>query len=221
MKAAGRERVAGLDADVVAFIPRDAWRFGYRIWAEQGSGLALQLQTLDAEGRVLEQAAFSELAMESPAGLQAMLRMMGDMEGYRRAAVPLERTTADAEGWRMRATVAGFVPQGCYKKARAVQAEVPRTVLQCIYSDGLATLSVFLSPMAPGGTRRVPVPSAWERPRWWRKKSGRTPGPPPWGSAPGDAAPFHRCPGACTLNAYPGADGGNQSGRAPSQIQFR
>lgn len=150
VKAAGRERVAGLDADVVAFIPRDAWRFGYRIWAEQGSGLALQLQTLDAEGRVLEQAAFSELAMESPAGLQAMLRMMGDMEGYRKAAVPLERTTADAEGWRMRATVAGFVPQGCYKKARAVQAEVPRTVLQCIYSDGLATLSVFLEPYGAG-----------------------------------------------------------------------
>lgn len=146
IKAAGQERVAGLDADVVAFVPRDSWRFGYRIWAERSSGLAVKLQTVDGGGRVLEQAAFSELQLESPADLPSLLRMMDDMAGYRRVAVPLERTTAEAEGWHMPSAVSGFVPQGCYKKERQAQAEAHRTVLQCIFSDGLATLSVFVEP---------------------------------------------------------------------------
>jgi sigma-E factor negative regulatory protein RseB len=160
VETAGQERVAGLAADVLTFIPRDAWRFGYRIWAEHESGLAVKLQTLDAAGRVLEQAAFSELTMRSPMELQSLLDMMDDLAGYRVVTAPLVRTTAQAEGWRMRAVVDGFAAQGCYKKQGTGQAgQPPRTVLQCIYSDGLATLSVFLEPYGaarhPQGGRRL------------------------------------------------------------------
>ena len=43
----GQERVAGMDADVVWFEPRDALRFGYRFWSERASGLVLRVQTLE------------------------------------------------------------------------------------------------------------------------------------------------------------------------------
>lgn len=146
VEAKGQERVAGLDADMLAFVPRDAWRFGYRIWADRASGLVVKLQTIDGGGRVLEQAAFSELTMGVPVGLQRMARMMDDMAGYRVVVVPAQRTTGQAEGWAMEEAVAGFVPQGCYKKNGSARAAVPQPVLQCIYSDGMATLSVFIEP---------------------------------------------------------------------------
>jgi sigma-E factor negative regulatory protein RseB len=51
---------------VVELNPRDKLRYGYRIWSEKKSGLVVKLQTLDVDGRVLEQAAFSELQLDAP-----------------------------------------------------------------------------------------------------------------------------------------------------------
>ena len=64
----GRQRVAGRDADVVWLRPRDALRFGYRIWSEQGSGLVLRLQTVQADGHVREQASFLQLELDALQG---------------------------------------------------------------------------------------------------------------------------------------------------------
>ena len=62
----GQGRVAGFDADIVQLDPRDGLRFGYRIWSEKRTGLVVKTQTLDDAGRVLEQAAFSELQLDAP-----------------------------------------------------------------------------------------------------------------------------------------------------------
>ena len=53
-RAEGQGRVAGFATDIVVFAAQDDWRFGYRIWSEQRTGLIIQMQTLDAEGRVLD-----------------------------------------------------------------------------------------------------------------------------------------------------------------------
>jgi sigma-E factor negative regulatory protein RseB len=66
VKALGNERIAGLEAEVVQLKPRDGLRYGYRIWTERKTALVLKLQTLDASGAVLEQAAFSELQLDAP-----------------------------------------------------------------------------------------------------------------------------------------------------------
>ena len=49
---------------MVQLAPKDNLRFGYRIWSEKKSGLVVKVQTLDLEGNVLEQAAFSELVLQ-------------------------------------------------------------------------------------------------------------------------------------------------------------
>ncbi|ASI67213.1 transcriptional regulator [Diaphorobacter nitroreducens] len=144
LRALGQERVAGRDADRLLFQPRDAWRFGYQIWVDRVSGLVVKMQTLDGEGRLLEQAAFSELNLDVPADLSSIEQMMEDLQGYRLVKVPLQRTTAEAQGWTMGKAVTGFVSQGCYRKDVMAMASGP--LLQCIYSDGLATLSVFVEP---------------------------------------------------------------------------
>ena len=62
----GQERVAGFEADVLQLRPVDSLRFGYRIWSEKKTGLVVKLQTLDGDGQVLEQSAFSELQLTVP-----------------------------------------------------------------------------------------------------------------------------------------------------------
>src|SRR6185369_9523064 len=133
----GSDRVAGFDADIVQVLPRDGLRFGYRIWSEKKSGLVVKLQTLDDQGHVLEQAAFSELQLDAPVRMDRLAHMMIVPEGWRVEKADAVKTTAAAEGWTLRQPVAGFKSLNCYKR----RAE---GVLQWIFSDGLASVSLFV-----------------------------------------------------------------------------
>ena len=148
----GVERVAGVDADIVMLIPKDSLRFGYRVWTERKNGLVVKLQTLDADGKVVEQAAFSELQLDAPVRMDKLIQMMGKVEGYRIEKPLLAKTTASAEGWALKTPVAGFNPISCYRRpvsaaaglvADTVAGEAP---LQWIFSDGLASVSIFVEP---------------------------------------------------------------------------
>ena len=147
----GAERIAGVDADLVILTPKDALRFGYRVWTERSQGLVVKLQTLDLDGKVLEQAAFSELQLESPLKMDRLLQMMGKVDGYRVEQSTLVKTTAAAEGWRLKLPVAGFKSVSFYKRLSAKAAGAPAAhamaePLQWIFSDGLASVSVFVAP---------------------------------------------------------------------------
>lgn len=139
-RRAGNDRVAGFDAEVVLLAPRDNLRFGYRIWSEKKSGLVVKLQTLDTEGNVLEQAAFSELQLDVPVRMDQLARMMASTEGYRVEKTDVIKTTAAAEGWGLKTAIAGFKPMSCYKRPAA------ENTMQWIFSDGLASVSLFVEP---------------------------------------------------------------------------
>ena len=144
----GFDRVAGVEATIVALVPKDKLRFGYRVWTERKSGLVVKLQTFDLNGRLLEQAAFSELELDAPVKMDKLVQMMGKVEGYRIEKPVLLKTTAGAEGWVLKAPVAGFNSMSCYK--RPVAAESGTTLqgaLQWVFSDGLASVSIFIEPL--------------------------------------------------------------------------
>lgn len=141
----GEERVAGRVADVLGFEPLDQLRFGYRIWADRETSLVVKLQTVASDGRVLEQAAFSELEMRAPVQADQLSRMMDATDGYRIVRSEPVKTTAEAEGWALRPSVAGFVPVNCNRRIMG-SSERPNSVLQCLYSDGLASVSIFAEP---------------------------------------------------------------------------
>lgn len=147
LKPLGAERVAGLDADVVQLQPKDNLRYGYRVWSEKRSGLVVQLQTLDPDGKVLEQSAFSELQMDAPVSMGKLAQMMAHTEGYRVEHRDLQKTTAKAQGWDMPTGVAGFKPMGCYTRPVALLAGASGRAdqtMQWMFSDGLATVSLFV-----------------------------------------------------------------------------
>jgi sigma-E factor negative regulatory protein RseB len=143
--AQGSDRVAGFEADVVRLVPRDKLRFGYRIWSEKRTGLVLKLQTLDEQARVLEQVAFSELQLDAPVSMDKLSRMMGNTEGYKVVSPALVKTTPDAEGWRLAREVPGFHSMSCLRRPSASGPDA----LQWVFSDGLASVSLFIEPFEP------------------------------------------------------------------------
>lgn len=143
--AQGSERVAGFEADIVRLVPKDDLRFGYRIWSEKRTGLVVKLQTLDGRERVLEQVAFSELQLDAPVSMDKLIRMMGNTEGYKVETPALVRTTAAAEGWRLAQEVPGFRSMSCYHRPAASGMGA----VQWVFSDGLASVSVFIESYDP------------------------------------------------------------------------
>ena len=147
----GFERVAGVDADIIALVPRDRLRFGYRVWSERKNGLIVKLQTLDGDGKLLEEAAFSELQLDAPVSMNQLIQMMGRLQGYRLDKPVLVKTTAATEGWALKTPVAGFNAVSCYRRPVSAASSGEKTAvgegsLQWIFSDGLASVSIFVEP---------------------------------------------------------------------------
>ncbi len=184
---AGSERVAGHDADIVQLQPRDALRYGYRIWSEKSSGVLMKLQTLDIDGTVLEQSAFSELQIDAPVNVAKLTRMMENTDGYRVDRPAAVKTTATAEGWTMKNPVAGFRPMTCHKRpAPGADANKAGGAMQWVFSDGLASVSLFVEAfdakrhkvegvMALGATHALTRRMSDKSGDWWLTVIGEVP----------------------------------------------
>ncbi|HEV8312899.1 MAG TPA: MucB/RseB C-terminal domain-containing protein [Burkholderiaceae bacterium] len=150
--AAGSDRVAGHEADVLRVKPRDALRYGYRLWADKDSGLLLRAEVLGEHDEVLESSAFSEVTIGVRPQPDAVLQPMRKLEGYRVLRSQLQRTQLEAEGWALKQAVPGFRSVSCVKRPLDGSAEPEAggaQVLQAIYSDGLTYVSIFIEPFNP------------------------------------------------------------------------
>ncbi len=152
LKSLGAERMTGYEADVFQLVPNDSLRYGYRVWSEKKSGLIIQLQTLDLDGKVLEQAAFSELQLDAAVNV-AKLAKDASTEGYRVLRPDMLKTTADAQGWVLQRVVDGFRSTACYQRPVAHIAvglsKNGQTTMQWMFSDGVATVSLFIETYDP------------------------------------------------------------------------
>jgi sigma-E factor negative regulatory protein RseB len=154
----GVERVAGHEANVLLVKPRDGYRYGYRLWADQGSGLLLRADVLGDRSEVLESSAFSDVSINVKPQPESVLSPMKKLDGYRVVRPVLTPTRLEAEGWTMREAVPGFRQVSCVKRPMDASGErlaasdgepAGQQVLQTIYSDGLTYVSVFIEPFNP------------------------------------------------------------------------
>ena len=150
----GPGRVAGFDAAVFVLRPRDGARFAQRLWAEQGSGLLLRADVVAADGRVLESSAFTDLSIGGKTKPQPGNTVQGalkQLDGWRVLKPALQRTSLEAEGWQLKAPVAGFRQSSCVKRQLEAAADdnrqTPPEVLHAIFTDGLTHVSLFIEPL--------------------------------------------------------------------------
>lgn len=147
VRETGVQRVAGHLADVVEILPRDPLRFGFRIWSEQKTGLVVKLQTLSEKDVVLEQLAYSELQLDAPVRMDKLRKMMKDTRGYEVYRPVVKKTTPEAEGWQFKDVAPGFLRMSCHTRDASESTEVSSVPMQCIFSDGLASVSLFVEPL--------------------------------------------------------------------------
>jgi sigma-E factor negative regulatory protein RseB len=158
MLAQGTDRVAGHEAQVFVLRPRDAYRFGQRLWAEKNSGLLLRADILGLNQEVLESASFSEVAIGVRPQPETVLGPMKRLEGYRVVRPSHARTALEQEGWSIASPIAGFRQINCVKRPLGSSAAGDGTsidVLQAVFSDGLTHVSLFIEPYNAERHRRA------------------------------------------------------------------
>jgi sigma-E factor negative regulatory protein RseB len=142
----GHERIAGHDAQVLLFKPRDNLRFAQRLWAERSTGLLLRADVLDPRGEVLETSAFTDLHLGARLQPEAVVAGMKKLVGWKELRPQIGRTQLDAEGWTLAHPVVGFNLVSCVKRPLVADGNGDVQVLQSVFSDGLTQVSVFVEP---------------------------------------------------------------------------
>lgn len=145
----GKGRVAGIDVAVFILRPRDSARFAQRLWAEPHSGLLLRTDVVDAEGRVLETSAFSDVTIGGKARPPRFDVALRQVEGWRVQRPATRATSLEAEGWSVKSAVPGFRQSHCVKRQLEASPEdggASSEVVQAIFTDGLTHVSLFIEP---------------------------------------------------------------------------
>src|SRR5688572_20937 len=136
----GSARVADRAVQLLEIKPRDEFRYGYMLWLDQETAMPLQSQLIDEQGEVVEQILFTDI--EIPADIPpAALEPTIDTVGFTTLRTPESTPLADEIPWRAAAVPAGF------KLSVATQSPIAGSdtpVEHLVYSDGLATVSVFI-----------------------------------------------------------------------------
>ncbi|HET7772778.1 MAG TPA: MucB/RseB C-terminal domain-containing protein [Burkholderiaceae bacterium] len=151
VRLGGSERVAGVDCQMLTLRPRDAFRYGYRLWADRASGLLLKAQTLDTQGNVIEQIAFTQVRIGGSIDRKLLRTSIPSTEGWRVENADLGRTDPGLAQWQVKSVPPGFART--HEIVRSVGGR--QQVGQIVYSDGLAAISIFIEPAAsvPAGQR--------------------------------------------------------------------
>ncbi|MDD2685533.1 MAG: MucB/RseB C-terminal domain-containing protein [Gallionella sp.] len=141
-KSGAVERIAGYNAQLISFQPKDTLRYVKKVWAHTDSGLPLKFAVVNEQGKTVEQYAFTELKIGD--GID---RSWIAASGTAVAGAASKNKSALSQnvvsGWTVDALPSGF------KKTMEVLRPMRgkhASVTQMVFSDGLSAISVFIEP---------------------------------------------------------------------------
>ena len=136
------DRIAGREAQLIALVPIDQFRFGYLIWADTETGLLLRADLLNEENEAIEHFMFTEVVFKNSIADEEMAQQVVGTEIDWQISLATENYMDENEhGWVVAELPAGF-------EAKAVSGEVRNAshdgIEHMMFTDGLASVSVFV-----------------------------------------------------------------------------
>lgn len=148
-----RTRLNRRDTRVISVMPKDEYRYGYRLWIDEATGMPLKTQLCDGRGKVIEQLVFTSLTLPASIPDSAFEPEMAT-DGFRW----LRPERPQGEPVMPVLWSALKLPPGFRITARSAQV-MPGSrdpVAHLVFTDGLASVSVFVESRAssdPGEPR--------------------------------------------------------------------
>ena len=154
LKLGSQARVANKITQIVQMIPRDKHRYGYTFWLDKQSGLLLKCDLINNRGRVLEQLMYSDIELLDAAPQNQIDETK--LAAYKKVMLS-NKADVTSKKWHAENIPAGFV------MTRSVKNVDKNSSYHVVYSDGMASVSVFIEPTRKnqkhraGGTSMGPV----------------------------------------------------------------
>ncbi len=164
-KILGKGRVAGYTAKVVAIIPKDGYRYGYRFFVDTESALPLKSDLMNERGKAVEQTMFTHLEIGVADPDEAQNELLDAHQAFEITAIneaPKAVQTTPGASW-----VFQRLPEGFSVNTRNLLPDPSGDgmIEQYVISDGLASLSVFVESAgedeALKGISRLGAINAW------------------------------------------------------------
>ena len=144
MKLLGKDRVANMNAVVVHIDPKDKYRYGMKFWINEDNGLMMKSSLINENGKVVEKVMFTSLELfegdEKPV-IDTMPKIDESFTLVRYHSGDSSKSFAADNSWQLGRTPGGFWRESVMKR------KIPDSdyfVHQMVYTDGLASLSVFI-----------------------------------------------------------------------------
>jgi sigma-E factor negative regulatory protein RseB len=137
------ENVAGRIAQKIVISPNDQYRYGHKLWVDYQTGLLLKTHLVDKRGNLLEQFMFTEIEFLDTVP-EEMLKPTVSGEKYTwheaKGEDPVNTADMASQQW-----VVGSLPAGFTNDMRR-RHHMPnqKIVRQLVFTDGLASVSVFI-----------------------------------------------------------------------------
>ncbi len=144
MKLVGKDRVADMDAVIVHIDPRDKYRYGMKFWINQSSGLMLKSNLLDENKKVIEEVMFTRLKLyegDNKLVIDAMPPIDDNFTLVRYHSGDSSKTLDTDDAWQLSDVPGGFRRESVLRR-KVLGSD--QYVQQMVYTDGLASLSVFI-----------------------------------------------------------------------------
>ncbi len=135
------DRIAGRNVRFLEASPRDAFRYGHRFWVDTATGLLLKSELIGQQGKILERVMFIRVNLSDTMPTEPVAANGVLATPPLPSATTAKRVDDEAAHWVVEHTPPGFRLEGHDQQSLGLgQAPVRRIV----YSDGLATVSVFI-----------------------------------------------------------------------------
>ena len=144
MKLVGKDRVANMDTVVVHIDPRDQYRYGMKFWINEANGLMMKSSLLDENEQVIEEVMFTHLKLfegDDKPVIDTMPPIDDSFTLVRYHSGDSSKNFAVDNAWQLTGTPGGFWRESVLRR------KIPDSdlfVQQMVYTDGLASLSVFI-----------------------------------------------------------------------------
>ena len=159
----GTDRVAGRLVQEIAILPKDDYRYGYRLWLDLETALPLKSDLIDESGTAVEQMMFTHLSL--PGKIDAALlepETTGEAFSWQMETGAPEVADSDALEWKSSRIPAGYSIKST--RLRALR-DSPEPVQHTVFSDGLSSFSLYVERAGDAdglrGPSRMGAVNAW------------------------------------------------------------
>ncbi len=153
LRVIGAERVAGRQTQILLLEPKDGLRYSYKFWIDTEYGLLLKSVMLNNRDEIMESIAFNQLSLLSNLGLDWFRPTIDHKKDYvMEDESVIVSDDAAPVGWVIKELPVGY--RKVDQKTRMVPGK-PYPVTHVVFSDGMASVSLFIEPIPKGARTRV------------------------------------------------------------------